>query len=232
MDSNNYNENYEIDLIYLIKIVIRKWYVILILMIITGVLGYFYSSSIQDKYTADSSFIVEVSTDTQSDYNDVLMGQRLVGTYKEFIKSNRVIEKVITELNLSYSLEEMKEIISVSSRGDTLILEVSASTYNQMESYEIVNKTVEIVVNTASELSTLNSIELLDKATLKSQPDSNNKLLYFSISIILGGMLGGGIILLTEFSNKKLRSESIIEEILNLKVLAVIPNYDVSKLGS
>ncbi|XMB85747.1 Wzz/FepE/Etk N-terminal domain-containing protein [Mycoplasmatota bacterium WC44] len=230
MDNNQREEYLEIDLISLFKTLLRKWYVILVVVSITGGLGSLYIFNMEDEYTSSASMIVEVSNENQSDYTDILMGQKLVSTYKEVLKSDRVLGRVIHELDLDYSVEELRNLLNITSVGDTVILKISTTTTSKVKSFNIVTKTTDILIELSKEFDSLDNIEILDTAKVAVIPDSNNSMMYLIISIMLGGMLSVLIIFIIEFTNTKVRTETDVENILGLSILGVIPEYDIKSL--
>ena len=98
------NQEMEIDLIHLIKLILRKWILIGVITIVMAIIagGYAYVI-LDDVYVAESSMIVQVTNTGESGYTDLLTGQRLVDTYTEIAESNRVLEELKTNLNIDYT---------------------------------------------------------------------------------------------------------------------------------
>lgn len=91
----------------------RIWIIVLITivaMLASGIISYFYLDKI---YESSTTLIVNKQKDdnekeTQYTYNDILLSQKLVSTYTEIAKSSYVLERVIKELNLDLSPDELK----------------------------------------------------------------------------------------------------------------------------
>jgi len=230
MEDVNNNEYYEIDLLGLFKVLLRKWYVILFTTLIVLGGGIYYVSTIEASYTVNSSVVVEMNSEGQSEYSDVLMAQKLVGTYKELILSDTVLSQVAEDLTFPMSVKEVKNSISVKTVGDTLIIGIEATTNSKITSYELVHNTVNYAVEASNRFESLKGISVLDEAQVSETADPDNGLLYIVVAGLLGAFIGSSLIIVRELMNTKIRGESDIDQYLGVKVLAVIPTYNSNKL--
>lgn len=220
----------EIDLLALLRVILRKWWQIGLVtalgLILAG--GYAYLR-LDDVYTADSSMIVQVTDTGDSTSTDLLTGQRLVDTYAEIAKSNRVLNKIDENLDLNYTNKDLREMISVNSVNNTLIIELSVEGENATNVKLIANELVTVIQELATEFEGLENVEVLDTATLPTIPSGPNRMLYMVVGILLGGMVGVGVVLALEFLDKKIKTGKDIENILGLRLLGTIPEYDMDE---
>jgi capsular polysaccharide biosynthesis protein len=226
----NYNET-EIELMQLIKIVWRHWWQIALVTLAGLVLGtvYVYIAK-DDVYTADSSMIVQVTNSTDSDYTNLMTGQRLVDTYAEISKSDRVMNQLKDDLDLDMSNQAIRNMIAVNSVSDTLIIRLSVTTTDPALSQDIANQLVVIVKNLSDEFEGLEDVEVFDSATLPLGPSGPNRMMYSAIGLLLGGMIGVGLVFLREFLDKKIRTTKDLEDKLGIRVLGAIPYYDMDEV--
>ena len=223
------NQEYEIDLLHLIKLVLRKWILVGAITIVVAIIagGYAYIA-LDDTYSANSSMLVQAQDTETSDYQNLLTGQRLVDTYKEIAISNRVLEELVTRVdNAEVSVASLRNMITVSSVNDTLIVKLSVESYDPELSSEIANEAVLIIQELSQEFNGLQEVEVLDTAQVPSNPSGPNRMLYIAVGILLGGMIGVGLVLVIEFMDKHIRTPKDIEQHLGLKVLGTIPDYDM-----
>ena len=227
----NTNQEYEIDLLQLVRIVLRKWLVVgIITAVITVFAGGYAYIMLDDTYTAQSSMLVQAQDTETSDYQNLLTGQRLVDTYKEIAVSNRVLEELADRIDEEeVTVSSLNNMISVSSVNDTLIVQLSVESMDPELSSEIANEAVNIVQELSQEFNGLQEVEVLDTAQVPVNPSGPNRILYVAVGILLGGMLGVGYVLLIEFMDKHIRSPKDIEQFLGLKVLGTIPDYDMGE---
>ena len=106
----NENQEVELDLIHIIKIILRRWILIGVITFAVTILAFGYAYlMLDDVYTAESSMIVQVTNTGDSDYTALLTGQRLVDTYTEIAESNRVLEELKTNLVIDYTNSQLRK---------------------------------------------------------------------------------------------------------------------------
>ena len=224
----NENQEVELDLIHIIKIILRRWILIGVITFAVTILAFGYAYlMLDDVYTAESSMIVQVTNTGDSDYTALLTGQRLVDTYTEIAESNRVLEELKTNLVIDYTNSQLRNMISVISVNDTLIVNLTVESNDPELAKDIANELVSIVKNLSTEFDGLEDVEILDTALTPTSPSGPNRLLYLMVGVLLGGMIGVGIVLAFEFLNKDIKNGKDVEKILGLRLLGRIPNYDM-----
>lgn len=225
------NNEMEIDLIQLIKIILREWKLISIITIGALVLvsGYTFIA-LKDTYIAESSMIVQV-TEGESSHPNLVTGQNLVDTYTEVIESDRVLNKLRSNLNLDLSNDTLRNMINVSGVNDTLIINLTVESSDKELVAVIANELVSIVNITSAEFDGLDKVEVLDVAKTSIAPDGPNKMLYLAVGILLGGMIGVGLVIGIEFLDKSIRTGKDVEDVLGLRLLGVIPDYNMDEEG-
>jgi len=221
------NKEIEFDLIHLIKIIFRKWILISAITITSLVLvgGYAYLI-LDDVYTAESSMIVQVTNTGESDYTNLLTGQRLVDTYTEIAESNKVLDELRANLDIDYSNSQLRDMINVESVNDTLIINLEIESVDKYLATDIANEVVSIVRDLSALYEGLDNVEVLDIAKVPVSPSGPNRVLYLAIGILLGGMIGVGVVLGIEFLDKNIKTGKDIENYLGLRLLGLIPDYN------
>jgi capsular polysaccharide biosynthesis protein len=177
--------------------------------------------------------IVQVSNTGDSDYTNLLTGQRLVDTYTEIAESNRVLDELRTAVQGTTSVDltntMLRNMISVQSVNDTLIIQLDVESTDPVLAKNIANEVVTIVQDLSTDFEGLENVEVLDIATTPANPSGPNRLLYVAIGILLGGMIGVGGVLAIEFLDKNIKTGKDIENILNLRLLGTIPDYEMDE---
>ena len=229
MEEEMKNET-EIDLINLIKIILRKWLIITVITIaVASVTGAYAYVVLDDTYTAESSMIVQVTNNGDSDYTNLLTGQRLVNTYTEIAESDRVFDELRLNLDIDISNGGLRNMITANSVSDTLIINLKVESEDSELTSDIANEVVAIVRDLSTEFEGLDNVEVLDIATVPVNPSGPNRTLYLAVGILLGGMIGVGIVLAFEFLDKNIKTGKDIENILGLRLLGTIPDYDMEE---
>jgi capsular polysaccharide biosynthesis protein len=224
------NQEVEIDLMQIIKVLLRKWYLIGAVTALVAVLAGLYAYiMLDDVYTAESSMIVQVTDTGDSTYTDLTTSQRLVATYTEIVESNKALNELRDTLNLTQTNSQLKDMISVSSTTNSIIVRLSVETTSPTLARDIANEIVTIVQELADDYEGLENVEVLDVAATPENPSGPNRMLYLAVGILLGGMIGVGAVLAIEFLDKNIKTAKDIEKVLGLRLLGTIPFYNMDE---
>lgn len=209
---------------------------IIFLFVILGIsLGLGYIEFIQTpKYKGITTIIlVENSgnrTDSYITQTEIMANEKLVTTYSEIIKSKRILNKVITELQLKITAEELSENIEVLSVEDTTILEIEVKNENKILASAIANKIAEIFIEEITKIYNLENVSIIDKADVAEEP--YNVKLPLQLCIFGGSGLVISIFILTTmfYFDTTIKNKQEVESKLNLSVIGEIPTIDKSTI--
>lgn len=217
---------HEIDLMTLFKIIFQKWYLIAVITLFGFILASLYAFLMLDnEYTANTSMIVLVNNEAQTNEQNFNFSQRLTKTYTELAKSDLVLDQVKSNLNLTMSNQKLREMMTISGVDQTPIIKLQIVTSEPLLSQMIANETVKVMQQASFSFEGFDNIELLDTAVYPSAPSGPNRMLYLVIGTLLGGIIGVGLVLAVEFLDKTIKSPTDIENRLGLRMLTIIPNY-------
>jgi len=108
---------------YLFIIRKRFWIIIVFVVIavfISGIVSVFVLDKVYEAYS--TLMVVKEKSDQSSlEYNDILLNQRLVKTYSEVAKSNRVLSRVDEELGLNIPISSLAELIKAPCFGQIFV---------------------------------------------------------------------------------------------------------------
>lgn len=122
------NNEQEIDISKIIKIILKRKNILLYIMIVSLILGAIYTFIInKPKYQSTIKILIDKNT----------------SSIVEYINSNDIITEVATNLNTSR--EYIKEIIVASFDTKTMIITITGSSLNNQEAFDIVTKYNEIL---------------------------------------------------------------------------------------
>ncbi len=214
------------------------WKNIILIGLITlwvAVIGIVYTFVVvTPKYTAETSIIVQVDITSSgtSEQSAISVAQQLIGTYKDFVLSNLVLESVMDDLQgqlpSDYTIKQLRDSISVSTQTSVLIIKISVENESPTLATAIANELVSNSIGLANDTEygyTLlaNKLKTLDVAKVPENPSSPNKVLNGVISILLGGIIALGVVFVKELFNNKFQTKDEMEKYLNIKVIATVP---------
>ncbi len=202
-----------------------------IAVLISGVVSYFFLTPI---YQASTQLLVNKSKDDQGtfQYNEVQTNLQLINTYNVIIKSPVILEKVIKDLNLDMTVNELNEKITVQNEKESQVVNLSVQDTSATSAAEIANKTASVFQKEIVKIMNVDNVSILAKADVSDQPSpiKPQPLLNIAIALVVGLMAGIGLAFLLEYFDNTIKDEQEIEKLLGLPVLGVIATMDESQM--
>ncbi|MDO5047847.1 MAG: Wzz/FepE/Etk N-terminal domain-containing protein [Anaerococcus sp.] len=224
-------EEREIDLLELFDIIKKNFFKIILVGLIFG-LGAFLVSKflIAPKYESSVSLIVNNNQPTENNealqLNDVQLNQKLVGTYTEIIKTRGIASMVIDNLGLDIDYEDFVSMVSVSSKNDTEIFEVSVRDTIPQRAADIANETSKVFKDAIVEIMNVNNVQILDEAIVAEDPYSPSVVRNTGLGFILGIFISIFIILVRSLLDTRIKSADDITDTFDLPVIGILPDRE------
>ncbi|CAG9620730.1 YveK family protein [Sutcliffiella rhizosphaerae] len=213
MDSSSTKE---IEIGKIIKLLIKKSWILLIIVIITTATSAIYQHFTKPTplYQTSASLLIQDSAS-------------IINTLQVFIKEPPVMEGVIQELKLERTIEGLANQISVQPVQDSQIVRINVIDTDPNRSADIANTTAVVFKKEVAKTLDFQSIEILYPAVVKVNqepinPESNRMI---QIGVVLGFIIGIGFIFLLDSLDNKIRSERELEILLELPVLGTVSKY-------
>ena len=220
----------EIDLIELLNYFKKKIGLIIIIMSAVGILGCIYTLFIQKPmYNSYTTVILSGSSSSSITQTDVTLNKNLISTYAEIVKSGRVLNQVIKELNLDISYELLSSEISVTSLNNTEIIKITVNNESPDMAMKIANSTASVFTKEVSSLYKMDNVSILDYATINESPYNINVLKQLIIYILAGLVISLGTVFMIFYFDRTIKSVEQIEQKIKLPVLGSV--QDISKGG-
>ncbi len=184
-------------------------------------------------YRSDTSLVLVSKNNGESgqsfNQGDQQLNKNLVGTYTEIIKSKRVLEKVINNLDLDYTLGELQGRVSVTAVTNTEIIKITASDSEPRQATKISNEIANVFVNEINKFYELNNVAVLDKAESTKSPYNVNYVKDNIIYLLVGVVLSCGIIFIYFYFDTTIKTSDDIEKKLGLNVIGTVPKVNLGK---
>ena len=193
---------------------------------LSGLATYFMITPI---YKADSQFLVSQNqSETTVELNDIRTNIELISTYSEIIRSNRILDEVIDDLNITIGSNALRNKITVSNAGNSQVVTISVTDPDPKIAVDLANTTVEVFQNRIDSLMNVNNVNVLNEAVLPEDPTpiSPNLFMNLVIAFVLGGMIGVGLAFLLDYLDTTIKTEEEVEQTLKLPVMGVIPSLE------
>jgi polysaccharide biosynthesis transport protein len=106
----------------------RWWWVLLLCPMLAAGGAYLFSSTITPLYRSEVRLLIDTSqASSTSNYNDLLAAERLTRTYSQLVTTRAVMEETIVRLNGDTTVDDLREIVEVSTVSDTQLLAIAVT---------------------------------------------------------------------------------------------------------
>ncbi len=218
----------EINLKELFDYLKERILVITIIVLAVLVVGCVYSIFLKTPmYKSQTSFVL-VSDDgtagggsySQAEAN---LNKNLVATYSDLVKSDRVIDKVIKNLSLSYSVNGLKSRVTVTNTTNTEIIKINVEDSDRALAAAIANEIIKVFGEEIKEIYRLQNVSIVDKAKEAESAYNVNLVKDIVIYLLVGLVIACGSIFVVFYFDTSIKSADEIEKKLGLPVFGIVP---------
>ena len=212
---------------YLLLLRRRLWIVVLAAFV-CGATAYVTSSHIKPTYEATATLLVNATQAPNAlTYTDVLLSQQLTKTYSEMAVDPVVLQAVLEQLKLPYTVQNFQKQVTATPRQDTQLIAIAAQGRSAAEAQQVANVVAQTFITQQQQRlasgAASNAISIVQPAILPDQPISPRIRLDTGIGVLAGGLLALGLITVVAFLDDTLKTQRDIESALNLPVLGLVP---------
>ena len=202
--------------------------VILIIILVGLIAGSVYSIFLKTPLYRSKTTIVLVSEDgtagsTTYTQSDVQLNKSLVSTYSEIVSSRRVIENVIKNLSLDYTVDEVTDMITISTVNDTEIIKIEVANEDKGIAADIANEVANVFSEEIKSIYKLQNVSVVDVAEEAESPYNINIFKDLLIYLLVGIVISFGIIFVIFYFDTTIKSVEEIENKLGLPVFGIVP---------
>lgn len=220
----------ELDLKEIFKMIWDSKKIVIVITIIMMIIAGTYSLVFQTpKYQSSTTLVLTKSENTEDSVTqtDVTMNQKLVSTYSEIIKSDRVLNQVIENLNLEgLTISSLKSSIKVKAVENTEVIRITVSNKNPALAAKIANEIGEVFSERVIEIFKLNNVYTLDEAKVSTEPYNIKPVKYVIIAFAVGVFVSCAYIIIKNLFDTAVKSTTEIEKALKIPVIAQIAYHD------
>jgi len=204
----------------------------LLAAVISGVITVFL---ITPEYQVSTQFLVNQRESEQTNTiqsSDIRTNLELINTYNVIIKSNRILENVIEELDLDMSTTAISNKIAVRNESESQVVTVSVTDTDPLRAEAIANTTVSVFQEEIFDLMNVDNVSILNEAEVgvNPQPVSPNLYMNIAIALVLGVMVAVGVTFLLEYLDTTIKTEEDIESLLELPVIGTVSHIGEADL--
>jgi len=211
----------------------KRWKLIMLLTLIaaliSGSISYFLLTPV---YQSSTQILVnQKQSENQLDSIQIKSNIDMINTYSVIIKSPAILEKVIDELELNQSVDQLSQKITINSQENSQVFSLTVQDSNPAKAVEIANTVSSIFQKEIKDIMNVDNVSILAKAEIKENPTpvKPNPLLNIAIAVVVGLMAGIGLAFLLEYLDNTIKDEDDIERLLDLPLLGSIQKISQHK---
>ncbi len=227
---NEKREYMEIDLLAILKALFKRWWLILIAVVVGALLVNGYAQwQIDPVYQSYVLMYVNNAPltigSTTVSVGTNMSARDLVDRYIVILKTRLTLETVIKEAELPYSYETLRSMISAGPENDTEIFRITVTSHDPKEACDIATTIAAVLPEQIDTIIDGTRSKIVDMAVVPRNPSGPNYSRYTMLGAVVGAVLSCAAIALYEFFNDIITSADWITE--NYKeecpLLSVIP---------
>jgi capsular polysaccharide biosynthesis protein len=200
-------------------------WIILAVVLVVGAGNIYQAITRKPLYSSDTSVILVSNNTNQSSANlsELQINKNLVSTYTEIIKSRKVLEPVIENLELANTYTELKSRVGVTAIGDTQLIKISVSDRNPDIAKQTADEIARVFIREVKEIYKLDNVKVVDKAVIATKPYNINYVKDNAIFVAIGVVLSCGVVFLIFYFDTTIKTAEEIENKLGLTVIGTVP---------
>jgi capsular exopolysaccharide synthesis family protein len=222
----------ELRLEDLLQILKKNLLFIILFSLITGggafCVSYFY---VEKKYESSALIYVQNNTNisdaTGLNINDITASQKLVNTCQIIFRSDTMMEKIKDALNLKYTTDELKTMITAQSVNNTEVMRITATSKSRYEAADIINTMLKLADEEFQRIIKTGDFEIVDYGRVSDEPSFPNIPLFTVIGFAAGFLLAYAFIFLVEMLNVVIKHNDDITKLYDIPIFAEIPVFEV-----
>lgn len=228
--NNDNNDEIEIDLLQICRIIMEKLLYIILSGIICGALTLIVCAFIiPAKYESQSQlYIINRQNDGVTTYNDIQSSTQLVKDYKVLVVSRPVLEKVIHDLNLNYKVEELEKCITAGIETDSRVLEITVKTKDPYLSKSIVDSVANVSAEQIKQVMQIEGVNVIQYGQIADEQCSPSVLKDTAIAVIVAMIITAAWFVVIFILDDTIKNSDDIERYLEVSTLALIPYSEES----
>lgn len=231
MSEKKTQQEYEIDLLELAKALWAHIVPIALAAVVCAGLAFGYTKLlVTPTYKANallyvnSSDISVAGSKLSISASDLTAAKSLVDTYIVILNTRTTLNDVIAQSGVSYTYEQLKNMISASSVNSTEIFSVEVTSTSPQEAELLANTIATVLPEKIASVVDGSSVRIVDTAVVPSKKAGPSTGKNTVLGFLLGAVLSCGAVVVLYLMDDKIHSVDYLLDTFDLPVLAVIPD--------
>ena len=234
-NKRNESQNIEIDLVALLKEIVKKlWLILLVGLIVGGAV--FVGAKVFIKPTYRSEFTAYVNNKQgkqTTDYlsvSDVNAAKELVLTYRSILQSNSILTAAAESIGVDLPYESLAKKVSVEVKDDTEIISIYVVDTDPQFAYDYAQAIAKTAPTYMAQIVDGSSMKIIDVPEYSEKRYKPSYSRFALVGFLIGALAVIIVIIVRYFMDDTVKNESEIESKFALPILGVIP--DITKASN
>ena len=195
------NTGAEINIIPLLMYLLKRLWIILLVGLITGAMGFtavklFIHPTYKCSFTA---YVNNKQAATSTDFltsSDVTAAKQLVLTYSQIFKSNTILASADEAMDLNYEVKQLKKMVGTEIQDETEIIQVYAVAKSPDEAYKIATAIASVSPKIMADIVEGSSMKIVEYPQLPDSIYKPNYTRYTLLAFAVGFVLAAGVLVI------------------------------------
>ncbi|MBR3016494.1 MAG: hypothetical protein IKH57_05365 [Clostridia bacterium] len=215
-----------VDLAYLFYRLIDSWKIIVcVAAAFALIVGLYTVYFVTPMYRA-TAIIYVLSPESVLNFSSLQLGTALTSDYIKIFDMWEVHEEVISNLNLNYTYDQMRDRLSVTNSSGTRMLDISFTSPSPAEAAAVANEYAKVASDYIQQTMSTDRPNRMSQALEPVNPVSPSRAKNVLGGFIFGGVLSIIILAIRFLTDDKIKTAEEIRDCTGLVTLAVVPVDD------
>lgn len=208
---------------------LERWKFIVCLALIGALLAAFFCICIATPhYEATSKIYINTRSDSVINISDIQLGSYLTRDYEELFMNWEALDKVINNLGLRYSRQQLSQMVKFTNPNDTRLLYITVNSTDPVEAKNIANEFATVGAEFIAQIMKVETPSTVSTALVPEAPVSPKTKLMIALGLICGVLAAVVIIIVQFLKDDKIKTASDLQK-LNITTLVVVPTNSADR---
>ena len=213
------------ELYYLFK---KRWWIVILITMITTSIAIKKVSSLQPSYYASGQVILSKSEELMEYYSEEELEyySKFISTYREVIKIDGSIEKLFNKKNIEIDPNILVSGLNISQGSNIPLFTLSYTSNSDKDLKKIIDIMRDDLISRAKDTISNCYPSKIGEVTVSTIYPDKKKLPI--IAFVVGVVISIGLILVLDYFDDRIVSKKQLEKIIDIPILADIPTHERS----
>ena len=215
------NEEVEIDIMQILRMLLSKIWVIIVSGVAVGIIAFSITElAITPQYQSSIKlYIINRQNGSTTTLSDIQSSTQLVQDYKVLVTSLPVVEQVIRNLELDMTSDELVSKIKCEIESDSRVLQVTVTE----RAKNIVDAVADISANQITSVMQIEGVNVIEYGRVATEPSSPNVKKNTLLGAAVGIVLAIAVLVVNFILDDTIKTSDDVEKYLGITNLSLIP---------